>query len=646
MLANYNQRHRHRFEGRTRHIAVALIIALGVLVARLVQLQVVHGADYGALSTRNRMCVLRVEAPRGTIYGRNEQVILADNRPAWDVVVVPKECTAPEAVCVLLEDLIHVDAEQLLAKIQESADEPYKQVEVKRDISRTALNRIEEHAFLLPGIFTVVRPHRRYLHGPVAGQLLGYLGEIGPEELERRAPRYKMGDIVGIGGLEKLYEDELRGTDGQIWVNNRRPDSAPQMRTDAYGKPYVEVDSFGRTLEEEAEWSIDPQSGRAVHITIDVELQAFAERLLAGQVGAIAVLNAKTGEILTLASSPRYDPSIFIEGSRSDERRAVLSDKAAPMRNRCFQSHYPPGSVFKILVAIAALENGIVNENTSFFCNGFLKRPGYQKRCWRWRLGGHGDVSIVDALAYSCDVYFYSVGLMLGVDQIHDWAVRLGYGEASGLGMGEVIGVIPSREWKAELFASRDPWDRKWYPAETADLAIGQGYVTVTPLQAATVMAVVVNGGYQVHPYLDAACALDASKRVVSEKTIEIVRKGMQKCVEHTTFPRGTGIEAQIPGMVVLGKTGTAQVVSRDKYDHYENEEDIPYKLRDHAWFVAGVLDRDPPIAVSVLIEHGLHGSSSAAPLARQVIEFFYGQELESLLLAKGEEVSEDIGNQ
>jgi penicillin-binding protein 2 len=280
-------------------------------------------------------------------------------------------------------------------------------------------------------------------------------------------------------------------------------------------------------------------------------------------------------------------------------------------------------------MASAALEEGVINESTTFYCPGKF-RLDPNGRAWHcWKRGGHGSVSVVDALAFSCDVFFYNVGLQLGVDRMHDYATRVGLGGKTGIDLaGEAAGLIPSREWREQKLMEvypNEPWNRRWYPGDTLNFSIGQGDTATTPLQNAMLMAAVINGGYRVRPYLNRALDPELSERIFSDRTIDIIRRGLLKCVEKgPPAPTGTGRAARVEGFQVLGKTGSAQMVGLEHHEQYETEEDIPKELRDHAWFVAGVLDRDPAIAICILIEHGHHGSSMAAPLAKTVIEYFY----------------------
>ncbi len=626
--------------------------ALSVLVLQLWHLQVVNYEEYAAKSDRNRLRHEWLRSRRGLIYGQDESVVLADSRASWDLVLVPNDCTSPEEVCALLGSLVEVDGEALLAEIvraTEKLKEPFKTIVVKRDISKSEMAQVEEYSYALPGVYTNIRQVRRYPYGKTAGQLVGYIGEIDRDELDRLEPAYKQGDYVGKAGIERAFEGDLRGKDGQICVSVA-VSGKPMIRTDAFGNPYVELDQKGRRAE--TEFLINPEAGTSMHLTLDMELQMEAERLLEeaevvgigpGATGAIVVLRADTGAVLAMASTPRYDPNAFVTRGRSEERVELLEDSSLPMLNRCYQKAYPPGSVFKIMLAIAALEEDVLTPHTSHSCGGLFRLPGVKRpwRCWRLKYGGHGRVDVVDSIAFSCDVFFYNVGRDLGIDKIKEWCQALGLGEYTGIDIpGEDPGLIPSREWKEEVRRKThpdDPWEWKWYPGETINLSIGQGQAGTTPLQNAVMMAAVVNGGRRIYPHLSPASQREPSEPFISEETLRLVQEGMKKCVEKTTFPSGTGTKAQVPGLIVIGKTGTAQAVSRKHYTKYEDEADIPYALRDHAHFVAGVLERDPPIVVSVTFEHGLHGSSAAAPLAGKMIEHFYRRHGGRLQVAESE---------
>ncbi|GMV92026.1 MAG: penicillin-binding protein 2 [Candidatus Hydrogenedentota bacterium] len=620
------------FDSRMRFLAFGLLVALGILTARLWHFQVVQGAKYADVAEQQRLMNERLQSPRGVIYGRDESIVLADNRAANDLVLTPALCRDADRVVDQLDELIAIDPEKLRQDIAtaERHNTPYEQIIVKRDITRTELKRVEEMSFALQGVYTVARPQRRYYYNETAGQIIGWMNEIDRDEWLALRPRYHMGDMIGRSGLEMMYEEVLKGDDGAMIVS-RYNGSVPQLKTDARGIPYVEMDSKGRSLE--VEKRIEPVAGGSIYTTLDVGLQQKSEQLLKGVVGAIVILDADTGEILTMASSPGYDPSVFVTNSPNRVRlvQAALDKETKPTVSRAYQFQYPPGSVFKVLLAIAALEEGVITENTTYGCSGLFHLPGVKRpwRCWRLKYGGHGGVNVVDALAYSCDVFFYNVGRDLGPEKIKEWSSRLGLGVRTGIDLPqEVTGLIPDPEWKKQqqLAAGKtESWDLKWYPGETVNMSIGQGAVATTPLQSAVLMAAVLNGGRRVTPHLNLDLGPRVTEPFISEETLRIVQAGMRKCVERDRpAPTGTGKEAKIEGLDVLGKTGTAQVAGLHHVKHYDNEDDIPYELRDHALFVAGVTDRLPRLAVSIIIEHGLHGSSAAAPVARELFEYFY----------------------
>lgn len=643
-----------RYEGAELRVQIAALfmtLALSLLCIQLWRLQVVHLAEFRDLAEDNRVWDKRLKSERGVIYA-NDGTVLADNRASADIVFVPGDCPKErhKGVCEALETLLGAPGGATLQKVAETAKEPFTQIIVKRDVTNADLVRVEEHSYMLPGVFTVVHPQRRYLYGKTAGQMLGYMAD-GGEQL-RQWPGYKLGDLIGWGGLERQYEQQLHGRDGYM-VITKYAAGQPQLRTDARGIPYIaERDSKGNILSEEGQRQ-DPLPGKPLYLTLDIGLQARCESLLGGEVGAIVVLDADTGGVLALASTPGYDPNIFVsrnpeerrkpkkkgetaeaetpdkvpadEDEGYDERQALLRDEKR-MLHRAVMGQYPPGSVFKVLLASAALEEGAITPQTTFTCPGQFQING-QGRSWScWQHAGHGTVNVVQALAFSCDVFFYNVGLRLGIDKISEYCHKVGMGEKTGIDIpGEVAGLVGDRKWKREQNRDKAVWDQNWYPGETVNLSVGQGGISTTPLQNTVLIACILNGGYRVRPFVNRELGPQLSERIFSDATIETVVKGMRLCVDKgPPAPTGTGHLVYTPGMVILGKTGSAQVVSLDVLKQYKKEQDIPYEMREHAWFICGVLDRQPKLAVCVLVEHGLHGREAASPLAKAVIDYFY----------------------
>jgi len=621
-----------RYEGvekRVQWVALALAVAFAWLLQQFWQLQIERLHEFQEMAETNRVRNERLKSDRGVIYGRHD-VILADNRASTDIVFVPGEALLEKRreICMTLEELLNVNGEALYAEVEKNKRAPFTQITVKRDVSRRDAVRIEEMRYKLDGVFAVVHPQRRYIYGETAGQILGYMGEISQDELDRWRG-YHLGDLVGKMGLERMYEHLLHGEDGYAVVT-KYAWGRPQFLTDRRGVPRIAArDSHGHLLTEEAPRK-EPNPGQPLYLTLDIDLQREAERLLRGQVGAITVLEAETGAVLAIASSPGYDPSVFVTRGLSHERLKLLeAARPNPMRNRCYVEHYPPGSVFKALLAAAALEEGVIDKNSTFFCPGFYQIDGKGRRWHCHKRSGHGHMSVVPALALSCDVFFYNVGRKLGIERIHKWCDRLGLGVLTGIDLpGEIPGLIPNPEWKQQVMKDAPVWDRKWFEGDTVNVSIGQGSAATTPLQNAVLIASIMNGGRRVRPYLNRAIGPALSEPLLSDETLAVVTEGLYECVgRDEPGARGTGRRAHIPGMTIIGKTGSAQIMALEHHKKYETEEDIPYAFRDHAWFIAGVLDREPRIAVSVLIEHGHHGSTAAAPVAKEIIEFFYAQE-------------------
>jgi len=442
-----------RYEGvehRVQLLALGMAIVFLAPLFKLWQLQVVNQSEYLGRAEDQRIWPTTLESDRGAIYGKDE-VILADNRASVNIVFVPGECpdTRIEETCIRLARILGLEANGILEKVKGNAGNPFEHVSIKNDVTKAELFHIEENSFDLPGVMTLVRPQRRYLYRNTGGQLLGYLGEISRSQLEDgwRERGYRQGDVIGLGGLEYQYEHQLQGQDGFLQVT-KYARGRPQLRTDRGGMPVLaKRDSAGNASTIEGTGA-EPQAGDPLYLTLDIDLQEKCEALLAGQVGAIVVLEADTGAVLAMASVPSYDPSVFVSHDPTGERLRLLNPKEAsdpkPMLHRAYREQYPPGSVFKILMAAAALEEGVVTPSTSFSCGGRFRVPNSSRIAHCWKRSGHGRVAMKEALAYSCDVYFYNVGLGLGIDRMQEWSHRMGLGVETGIDLPrEVGGLIP-----------------------------------------------------------------------------------------------------------------------------------------------------------------------------------------------------------
>ncbi len=582
------------------------MVAFALIAVRLWYLQGIRGEYFLELARNNRVRERDVTAPRGIILDRKGR-ILVDSFPRYDVTVTPEDVESLDETVAYLSVLLQMDAGELRTRIREQQRRrPFEPIVLKENVSREDLAAVVTHSSEIPGVDVSVRPLRHYLDGALLASLLGYVGEIGPEELERRAAKgYRPGDLIGMLGIERNLEERLRGVNG-----------VRRLVVDAQGR---ELSSLGED---------PPQPGLNVVLTIDSEVQRRAEAAMGEEDGSVVALDVNTGEVLAWVSRPTFDPNSFSDGISRDTWRFLMTDKRKPMLNRPIQGRFPPGSTFKIVMALAALEEGVTSVGREVYCPGGMQFGGRFFRCWRH--SGHGSVDLHRALVESCDTYFYQVGIDLGVDRIAKWANLFGLGIPTGIEISdsrgrplEKAGLIPSTAWKRAAFKS------DWYPGETLSVAIGQGYVNVTPLQQAVMTAVIANGGVRYQPQFvrsfqsyDGRTEHALEPKVMSRfdghpRFVEAVRAGLRDVVESE---RGTGKKARIAGVPVAGKTGTAQVRALRKG---ENEDHVEKHFRDHAWFVCYAPAEHPEIAVAVLVEHGGHGGSAAAPIAKEVIQAY-----------------------
>jgi penicillin-binding protein 2 len=584
---------------RTTLLYILLVLVFGGIIARLFFLQVIEGERLTFLSENNRVRIKRIAGTRGVILDRRGQ-LLVDSRPSFDLLFVAEDTEDPEHTLRQLARYLGRDEKELLAIFEENKKRAaFEEVVIGKDVDWPTVVAVEAHQLELPGITLRARPRRSYADGPVAAHVLGYLGEIGPRQLKvLKDEGYALGDEVGQYGLERRWEDFLRGQSGG---------------------QQVEVDALGRRVRVLHEVTDVP--GYTVHLTLDRHLQETAFEALKGKEGTIVVLDVNNGDILAMVSTPAFDPNIFARGIKSDEWQALIKDRLRPLNNRAIQGQYPPGSTFKVIMAIAGLEEGVLQPESRISDPGFYY---FGNRAFRdWKKEGHGAVDLHKAIVESCDVYFYQAGQRIGIDRIAKWARAFGLGERTGAALDdEKSGIVPDSEWKRKRF--RQPW----FPGETLSVAIGQGYLTVTPLQLANMMAAVANGGTLYRPRLvNKIESVDGSTvreygaekiRTIPVKpgTLERVRNGLADVVKGVG---GTGGAARSKIVEIAGKTGTAQVV--EMKGAYLKSEQLSYFSRDHAWFISYAPVQNPQIAVVVLVEHGGHGGSAAAPMAKKVIE-------------------------
>ena len=572
------------------------------LAGRLYQLQVVESERYTVLADENRINMQLLPPARGRIFDRFGQ-ILAENRLNYRLVVVPEAALNLDRALDEITQLVPIEAYDRERVLREARrKQKFVPIIVRENLTWEEVSQIEVNAPDLPGVMIDVGRRRLYAFGPDAVHIVGYVGAVNESELTND-PLLALPDFrIGKSGAEKALESSLRGE---------------------AGARQVEVNAYGRVIRELGRRTGRP--GDDHMLTVDLGLQQYVAARFGDESGSAVVLDIHSGEILALASMPNYDPNLFTAGISEGQWRELINHPRFPLSNKSISGQYSPGSTFKMIVALAALESGELSPHQRFFCPGFLKLGNRRFRCWR--RDGHGHVAMVRGLTESCDVYFYEVAKRVGIDRIAAMAERFGFGKRLRVELpGEKPGLVPTRDWK--LAAIGEPWQG----GETLVVGIGQGYLLTTPLQLAVMVARIANGGIAVEPRIMAETIRDGQPLAQERETFApmgispahfaIVREGMQKVVND---PKGTAYPARIeePGLTMAGKTGSVQVRRISEREHRTGmmkSEDRPWEERDHALFVAYAPVERPRYGVAVVVEHGGSGGGVAAPIARDIL--------------------------
>ncbi len=578
-------------QGRIHRTTLLVTVALLLLLMRFWYLQILEGRYYATLSIHNRLRLRLVEAPRGFILDRSGAVIV-ENRPSFSVYVTPADIPDVDEAARAIGAVLRQAPEEIAARIRAGQARPAYPVLVAREVSEPTMVAIEERKMNLPGVSVRVQPTRAYLDGDVAAHLLGYVSEVTQEQLYREEYRdFQSGETVGQTGVERLFDAFVRGING---------------------REEIEVDARGRLVRFLDR--LEPQSGFNLVLTLDAKLQHAAEKAFAGKRGAVVAMHPQTGEILAWVSRPSYDPNLFAQRFSRESWEKLIADPAHPLQNRPLQAQYAPGSILKLVVMAAGLDTGALTPETTFTCPGYFTLGAVTFD--DWEKGGHGRQDLMQAVAHSCNVYFYQAALKTGIDAIARVAREFGLGQKTGIAAvgDEAAGLVPTPAWKRSVLGE------SWYPGDTVITGIGQGMILVTPLQIVTMVAAIANGGTLHRPWMVkrveswggevvAAYGPEPVRRVnLSPQVLELLRQGMLGVVED-----GTGKAARVRGVQVAGKTGTAQVVRK--------EARISGQTKDHGWFVAFAPYTDPEIAIVVIAENAGFGGVVAAPVARAVLE-------------------------
>ncbi|MCH7637040.1 MAG: penicillin-binding protein 2 [Proteobacteria bacterium] len=623
LLSSIKDHHSERrlFISRVALTATFGFVLLGIVIARLVQLQVYDYELFAEQSLDNRYRIEAVPPTRGLIYDRRGRV-LAENLPAYQLELIPEQVDDLDDTLQRLAALELIAAEDIPRFKDLSQSGPrFKPVSLNSRLTDEEIANFAIQRPRFPGVDFQPRLVRHYPHGEAIAHVVGYIAALSKSDLQRLDRSQYAGTAhTGKTGVENSYESNLHGDVGH---NN--------VVTNALGRR-VPAESSG--FLDALPTNVAPAPGDDIYLSLDLDLQLLATKALEGRRGAVVAIDPWTGEILALVSAPAFDPNLFALGMTTSQFSALQNDPEQPLFNRAIRGAYPPGSTIKPMLAIAALETGATNLTRTTFCRGYFVLPGTTHRYRDWKPAGHGEVDLHTAISQSCDVYFYEIGVDLGIDNMHDYLDRFGLGHASGIDIGgEHNGLVPSREWKRNAF--RDPADQRWYHGETVIASIGQGYMLATPLQLANAIATVATRGVRYQPHIVAATEntlsgeriLNTPKRLDDIALDDVTNWDAVIDAMHEVMHglRGTARAAgRNAKYEMAGKSGTSQVFSLSQDEEYD-EEIIDERLRDHALFVAFAPVDNPRIAVAVVVENGSSGSRVAAPIARLIMDEYLG---------------------
>jgi penicillin-binding protein 2 len=589
---------------RVMVIATSVVFAFLVLIGQLWYLQVLEGGRFLDASDKNRIRVRPIAAPRGILFDRHG-VPLVDNRPAFTLSFIPRELPredeSRDAVLGRVASLLHIPFQDLTDAVARVPSDSLLPVRVRRGLNLAEVAKIEEWKLELPGVITEVEPQRVYPTSRFAAHLLGYVREASDEQLKQG--RYRRGEMVGQSGLERLLDEYLRGQDG-----------GERIEVDAMGRPVRRVQAT------------EPHAGAQVITTIDRGIQEAAERAMEGLAGAVVVMDPRNGDVLAMVSTPAFEIDRFTGTIDRDAWMRVVQDPNFPLLNRTIQTQYAPGSVFKIVVAAAGLQERSITPLDRSYCNGefHLGTATFKD----WKEGGHGTVDLHHAIAQSCNIFFYEAGLKVGGAAIVKYASTFGFGQPTAIDLpGEKSGLLP----KPQTVRGRQGKTTAYPPGETVNMSIGQGTVLVTPMQVARFMAAVANGGVLWRPRLvqrverpDRVVWSDQGQVAGHAELSPVVWAFLRQSLWAVVNDNGTGAAARIPGLDIAGKTGTAQMIAKSKAE----------KGQDHAWFAAFAPAKAPEVVIVVLVERGGKGGQVAAPIARKILNAIFFEKIAAVEIA------------
>lgn len=580
---------------RSLILAGGQLFLLFMIIFRLYYLQVYQGDKYKTLADENRISTRLLIPPRGIIYDRHQNV-LAGNRQNFQALMVAEQTTDIDETFASFKKIMPLseDEEKRIRK-DLKRNRSFIPVKIKDNLSWEQVTQIMLNAPDLPGVIIDEGLSRNYPYGDIFAHVVGYVSAVADNDVKDDPLLEVPGFKIGKSGVEKLFEKELRGKSGNL---------------------KLEVNAVGRVMKEIER--IDGIAGDKIDLSLDVRLQKKAYELLGEESGAVVMMNVNTGEVLAFASAPAFDPNMFTAGLSSENWKTLSSNEKKPLLNKAVAGLYSPGSTFKMVVGLAALESGILNKKARTLCSGKMMLGNHTFHCWKD--SGHGYLDVVQALQHSCDIFFYDLGQKLGISKIAAMARLFGLGEKTNIGIeNEKDGLIPDADWKRRRFGEG------WQQGESIISAIGQGYILTTPMQLAVMVSRIANGGYEIHPTfskVNPEAVPEIKKMGLSMANIELVKQGMFDVVN---LPGGTALRSgfDFKGQKMAGKTGTTQVrriTMKERQSGVLRQEDLPWKYRNHALFVGYAPHDNPKYGVAVLVEHGGSGSGVAAPIGGKML--------------------------
>jgi penicillin-binding protein 2 len=599
------RRENRRYNGRAIISGLLVLLLIGLLIGRMAYLQIVSHKHFTTQAQDNRVKLVPLPPTRGLIYDRNG-VLLAENRPVFSMEIIPEQADDLSVTIDALRDIIEIkstDIERFHKLRRQKRRFDSIPIRVNISLQEAALFSVNQHKF--PGTAIKAQLSRIYPQSDIISHTLGYVGRVSKKDLRSIvASEYAGTTHIGKIGVEKSYESTLHGK---------------------VGLEKVEVNALGkkvRVLEQVA-----PEPGKSLRLHIDVNLQEIALDAFGDHNGAVVAIDPNNGGVLALVSKPGYNPNLFVEGISSKNYKALRQDENKPLYNRALRGQYPPGSTIKPFMGLAGLQTQKISADTNHYCAGYFQLPGHKHKYRDWKKGGHGRMKLDSAITQSCDTFFYKLATDMGIDQLQQYLSHFRFGKKTGIDLvGEKEGVRPSRQYKKKRFPKQS-----WYPGETVITGIGQGYFLTTPLQLAAATAAIANGGHYYTPrvvaeIIDENTDLHTPIQPISSLVpvdnpgyLADIQQAMANVLE---TPRGTAKRIRSDKYRIAGKTGTAQVFSVKQDEEYD-EEKIAEKMRDHALFIAYAPIEDPQIAIAVIVEHGGHGGSVAAPIAREIMDAY-----------------------